>query len=98
MTENLFFPFPRELKFDAFGTSKLGEGKSLSKKKIAILISALGRFHRANKKNLSYTLNSSLVARNYLLKEIFTGICIPSFCGFNQQKVNPFAGFAHGGN
>ena len=47
--------FP-EVKFDAFGTSKHGEGKSLSKIFFAILISTLGRFNRANQKSLSYTL------------------------------------------
>ena len=38
------------MKFDAFGTSKHGKGKSLSKKLFAVLISTLGRFDRANKK------------------------------------------------
>ena len=41
-----------EVKFDAFGTSKHEEGKSLSKNVFAILISTLGRFNRANKKNI----------------------------------------------
>ena len=50
------FGTPPEVKFDAFGTSKHGEGKSLSKKNFATLISALERFNRANKKNLSYAL------------------------------------------
>ena len=49
------FCTPPEVKFDAFGTSKHEEGKSLSKN-FATLISTLGRFDRANKKNLSYTL------------------------------------------
>ena len=46
-----WFSTPPEVKFDAFGTSKHREGKSLSK-----IISTLGRFNRANKKSLSYTL------------------------------------------
>ena len=50
------FCTPPEVKFDAFGTSKHGEGKSLSKNFFATLTSTLGRFDRANKKNLSYTL------------------------------------------
>ena len=51
------FCTPPEVKFDAFDISKLGEGKSLSKKKFAIPISSLGRFNPANKKkHLSYTL------------------------------------------
>ena len=50
------FCTPPEVKFLAFGTLKQGEGISLSKKKIAILISTLGRFDRANKKNMSSTL------------------------------------------
>ena len=52
------FCTPPEVKFDAFGTSKHGEGKSLSKKYIfATLISSLGRFSRANKKtSVIYTL------------------------------------------
>ena len=50
------FCTPPEVKFDAFSTSKHREGKSLSKKVFAILISTLGRFDRANKTNLSYTL------------------------------------------
>ena len=44
------FCIPPEVKFDAFGTSKHEEGKSLSKTFFATLISTLGRFHRANKK------------------------------------------------
>ena len=44
------FRTPPEVKFDAFGTSKHGEGKSLSKKFFfATLISTLGRFNRTNK-------------------------------------------------
>ena len=43
------FYTPPEVKFDAFCTSKHGEGKSLSKNFFAILISTLGR---ANKKSL----------------------------------------------
>ena len=50
------FSTPPEVKFDPFGTSKHGEGKSLPKFFFAILISTLRRFNRANKKNLSYTL------------------------------------------
>ena len=38
------FCTPPEVKFDAFGTSKHGERKSLSKIFFAILISTLGRF------------------------------------------------------
>ena len=45
------FCTPLEVKFDAFGTSKHGERKSLWKKIFATLISTLGRFNRANKKN-----------------------------------------------
>ena len=41
------------MKFDAFGTSKHREGKSLSKNFFAILISTLGRFNRENKKIMS---------------------------------------------
>ena len=41
---------PPEVKLDAFGTSKYGEGKSLSKKLFAILIRILRRSNRANKK------------------------------------------------
>ena len=52
------------MKFDAFGTSKHGEGKSLSKNCFATLISTLGRFNRANKKNLSYTLLSAYEVKN----------------------------------
>ena len=44
------FCTPLEVKFDAFGTSKHGERKSLSKNFFATLISTLGRFNRANKK------------------------------------------------
>ena len=44
------FCTPPEVKFDTFGTSKHGEGKSLSKNCFAILISTLGRFNLANKK------------------------------------------------
>ena len=44
------FCTPPEVKFDAFRTSKHGEGKSLSKFFFATLISTLGRFNRANKK------------------------------------------------
>ena len=50
------FYTPPEVKFDAFCTSKHGEGKSLSKNFFAILISTLGRFNRASKNSLSYTL------------------------------------------
>ena len=51
------FCTPPEVKFDAFGTSKHGEGKSLLKKIFATLISTLGRFNRANKKkSVIYTL------------------------------------------
>ena len=46
----LVFCTPPEVKFDAFGISKHGEGKSLSKNFFATLISTLGRFNRANKK------------------------------------------------
>ena len=42
------------MKFDAFGTSKNGEGKSLSRKIFATLISTLGRFNRANKKKICH--------------------------------------------
>ena len=38
------------MKFDAFGTSKHGEEKSLSKTFFALLMGSLGRFNRANKK------------------------------------------------
>ena len=38
------------MEFDAFSTSKHGEGKSLLKIFFAILISTLRRFNRANKK------------------------------------------------
>ena len=48
--------YSTEVKFDAFGTPKHGKGKSLWKNFFAVLISTLGRFDRANKKNLSYTL------------------------------------------
>ena len=44
------FCIPSEVKFHVFGTSKHGEGKSLSNVFFAILISALWRFYRANKK------------------------------------------------
>ena len=44
------------MKFDAFGTTKHGKGKSLSKKYFAILISTLGKFNRAIKKSVVYTL------------------------------------------
>ena len=44
------FCTPPEVKFDAFGSSKHAEGKSLSKNFFATLISTLGRFNRANKK------------------------------------------------
>ena len=37
-----YFCTPPEVKFDAFGTSKQGEGKSLSKIFFVILISTLG--------------------------------------------------------
>ena len=51
------------MKFDAFGTSKHGKGKSLSKKFFATLISTLKRFNRANKKkSVIYTLSQYLVA------------------------------------
>ena len=51
--------FREEVKFDAFGTSKHGEGKSLSKIFFATLTSTLGRFNRANKKkSVIYTLRS----------------------------------------
>ena len=50
------FCTPPEVKYDAFGTSKHGEGKSLSKMFFATLISTLGRFNRGYKKNLSHTL------------------------------------------
>ena len=54
------FCTPPEVKFDAFGTSKHGEGKSLSKIFFATLISTLGRFNRANKKkSVVYTLRLS---------------------------------------
>ena len=53
------FCTPPEVKFDAFGTSKHGKGKSLWKKLFAVLISTLGRFDRANKKNLSHTLKKA---------------------------------------
>ena len=43
------FCTPPEVKFDAFSTSKHGEGKSLSKIFFAIHISTLRRFFRANK-------------------------------------------------
>ena len=47
------------MKFDALGTSKHEEGKSLSKKNFAILISTLRRFNRANKKkSVIYTLKN----------------------------------------
>ena len=39
------FCTPREMKFDAFGTSKHREGKLLSKDLFGILISTLGRFN-----------------------------------------------------
>ena len=45
-----------EVKFHAFGTSKHGQGKSLSLF-FAALISTLGRINRANKKSLSYWQN-----------------------------------------
>ena len=46
------------MKFDAFGTSKHKEGKTLSKIFIAIHISILRGFNRANiKKSVTYTLN-----------------------------------------
>ena len=44
--------YPPEVKFHVFGTSKHGEGKS--RNFFAILISALGRFYRANKKNICH--------------------------------------------
>ena len=51
------FCTPHEVKFDAFGSSKLREGKSLPKYFFAILISTLCRFYRANrKKSVIYTL------------------------------------------
>ena len=51
------FCTPPEVKFDAFGTSKHGEGKSLSKKKFLLHLSAhWGDLIEQIKKNLSYTL------------------------------------------
>ena len=51
------FCTPLEVKFDAFGTSKHGEGKSLSKNFFATLISTLGKFNWANIKiSVIYTL------------------------------------------
>ena len=41
---------PPKVKFHVFGTSKHGDGKSLSNLFFAILISTLWRFYRANKK------------------------------------------------
>ena len=59
---------PPEVKFDAFGTSKHGEGKSLSNNSFATLISTLGRFNRANKKNsVIYTLSMRLLGSRGLL-------------------------------
>ena len=58
------------MKFDAFGTSKHGEGKSLSKNFFATLISTLGRFNRANKKNsVIYTLRIKLYKRTILMQD-----------------------------
>ena len=51
------FCTPPEVKLHAFGTSKHGEGKSLSKHFFATLISTLGKFNPANKKSVIYTLS-----------------------------------------
>ena len=49
------FCTPPEVKFDSFGTSKHGEGKSLSNFFLfALLISTLGRFNRGNKKKICH--------------------------------------------
>ena len=45
-----WFCTPPEVKFDAFGTAKHGEGKLPSKNLFAILSSTLGRFNLARKK------------------------------------------------
>ena len=42
------------MKFDSFGASKHREGKSLSKRDFAILISTLGRYRRASKKKICH--------------------------------------------
>ena len=64
------FCTPPEVKFDTFATSKHGKGKSLWKKTFfAVLISTLGRFDRANKKNLSYTLQVRTHLRMYIIRK-----------------------------
>ena len=51
------FCIPPEVKFDAFGTSKHGEGKSLSKNFFCYTYQHIGRFNRAKKKkSVIYTL------------------------------------------
>ena len=50
------FCTPLEVKFDAFGTLKHGEGKSLSKNFLLYLSAHWGDLIEQIKKNLSYTL------------------------------------------
>ena len=53
------FCTPPDMKFHVFGKTEHGEGKSLTKKIFAILMSTLGRSNWANKKiSVIFTLNN----------------------------------------
>ena len=53
------------MKFDAFGTSKHGEGKSLSNFFFALLIGTLGRINRENEKKRQRRLKMNLCVNLY---------------------------------